>query len=278
MLRAVTRERTQAMPKQTLGGAGIWYEDTGSGTQTIVFAHGLLWSGAMYAPQVAALRDRYRCVTFDFRGQGKSDVTLWGYDMDTLTADAIALIEFLGVAPVHFVGLSMGGFVAMRIAARRPDLVRSVALLETSAEVESREKIVRYRLLGAIGRYLGFGLVAGSAMPIMFGKTFMTDPGRKAERDAYRSALLKNDRIGISRALGGVIGRTSVEAELANIRMPALVIVGDEDVATVPAKAEAIARGISGATLVTIPRAGHTSTLEEPAAVTAALERFFSRV
>jgi pimeloyl-ACP methyl ester carboxylesterase len=266
------------MPTAELNGAKIHYEDTGSGDETIVFAHGLLWSGAMYGPQVAALRGRFRCVTFDFRGQGGSETTPDGYDMDSLTADAIALIEMLGVAPVHFVGLSMGGFVAMRVAARRPDLVRSVALLETSAEVESRDKILRYRLLGAIGRYLGFGLVAGSAMPIMFGKTFMTDPARKAERETWRSVLLKNDRVGISRALGGVIGRASVEAELANIVAPALVIVGEEDVATVPAKAEAIARAIAHATLVRIPRAGHTSTLEEPAAVTAALEQFLSSV
>jgi pimeloyl-ACP methyl ester carboxylesterase len=266
------------MPTVSLNGAEIHYEDTGSGAETIVFAHGLLWSGAMYAPQIAALRDRYRCVTFDFRGQGGSEVTADGYDMDSLAADAIALIETLGVAPVHLVGLSMGGFVAMRVAARRHDLVRSVALLETSAEVESPDKMLSYRVLGLIGRYLGFGLVAGRAMPIMFGKTFMTDPARKAERETWRGALLKNDRVGISRALGGVIGRKSVEAELANITAPALVIVGEEDVATVPAKAEAIVRGIGHATLVRIPRAGHTSTLEEPAAVTAALEQFLASV
>lgn len=266
------------MPTVSLNGAEIHYEDTGSGAETILFAHGLLWSGAMYAPQIAALRDRYRCVTFDFRGQGRSEVTADGYDMDSLAADAIALVETLGIAPVHLVGLSMGGFVAMRVAARRPDLVRSIALLETSAEVESPDKILSYRVLGLIGRYFGFGLVAGSAMPIMFGKTFMTDPARKAERETWRGVLLKNDRVGISRALGGVIGRKSVEAELANIEAPALVIVGEEDVATVPAKAEAIARAIRHSTLVRIPRAGHTSTLEEPAAVTAALERFLESV
>jgi pimeloyl-ACP methyl ester carboxylesterase len=266
------------MPTALLNDATIHYEDTQTGAETIVFAHGLLWSGAMYAPQIAALRDRYRCIAFDFRGQGRSEVTLGGYDMDSLTGDAIALIETLGVAPVHFVGLSMGGFVAMRVAARRPDLVRSLVLLETSAEVESRDKIASYRVLGTIGRYLGFGLVAGSAMRIMFGKTFMTDPARAAERETLRDALLKNDRVGISRALGGVIGRKSVEAELANVAAPTLVIVGDEDVATVPAKAEAIARGVGHATLVRIPRAGHTSTLEEPAAVTAALEQFLASV
>jgi pimeloyl-ACP methyl ester carboxylesterase len=151
-----------------------------------------------------------------------------------------------------------------------------VTLLETSAEVETPEKIGRYRLLGFVGRYFGFGLVAGSAMPIMFGTTFMHDPSREAERNAYRMQLLGNDRIGIARALDGVIERKSVEAELANIVAPTLVIVGEEDVATPPEKAERIARGIAGAMLVRIPRAGHTSTLEEPAAVTAAIERFLA--
>ena len=264
------------MPKQTLNGAGVFFEDTGVGAETIVFAHGLLWSGEMFGPQIAALRDRYRCVSFDFRGQGKSDVTPAGYDMDTLAADAIALIGYLGVAPVHFVGLSMGGFVAMRVAARRPDLVRSLALLETSAEVEPRDKVGRYKLLGFIGGTFGFGLVADRVMPIMFGKTFMTGPAREAERKMWREKLVNNDRTGAPRALGGVIDRTSVEAELGNIGAPTLVLVGEEDVATPPARAERIVRGIAGATLVKIPRAGHTSTLEEPAAVTAALEAFYS--
>lgn len=264
------------MPNISLNGANVYYEDTGAGAETIVFAHGLLWSGEMFAPQVAALRGRYRCVAFDFRGQGRSEVTKTGYDMDTLAADAIALIEHLGIAPVHFAGLSMGGFVAMRLAARRPDLLRSVILLETSAEPEPREKIARYRLMGFIGANFGFGLVADRAMPIMFGKTFMSDPKRKAERKQWRERLLENDRKGVPRALGGVIRRAGVEAELPNVRVPALVIVGEEDTATVPAKAERIASLIPNATLVRIPCAGHTSTLEEPAAVTAAIERFLT--
>ena len=58
------------MPRIMLNGAAIYYEEHGSGDETIVFAHGLLWSGQMYEAQVAALKDRYRCITFDFRGQG----------------------------------------------------------------------------------------------------------------------------------------------------------------------------------------------------------------
>ncbi len=266
------------MPFLACNGAQIYYESTGDGPETIVFAHGLLWSGEMFAAQVAELSKRYRCVTFDFRGQGKTPVTPSGYGMDDLTNDAIALIEGLGLGRVHFAGLSMGGFVAMRLGARRPDLVRSLILLETSAGPEDPAKVGKYKLLGFVGRWLGFGLVANQVMPIMFGRTYLNDPTRKAERDGWRARLIANDRIGIVRALGGVTDRAAIEGELAKITVPTLVIVGDEDVATVPAKAEAIRDGIPGAKLVVIPRAGHSSTIEEPQAVNAAISAFLADV
>src|SRR3954452_757348 len=119
------------MPRLRVNNAELHYTDTGGGPETIVFAHGVLWDGRMFDAQVAALRDRYRCITFDFRGQGQSEVTASGYDMDTLAEDAAALIQTLGVAPCHFVGLSMGGFIGMRLAVRRPELIQSLMLLET---------------------------------------------------------------------------------------------------------------------------------------------------
>src|SRR6516162_3745736 len=73
-----------AMPTMPINGAKIYYEDTGSGPGTIVFAHGLLCNTHLFDHQVAALKDRYRCIAFDFRGQGQSEVTKTGYDMDTL--------------------------------------------------------------------------------------------------------------------------------------------------------------------------------------------------
>ncbi len=264
------------MPIAELNGAKLYYDIRGSGPETVVFAHGLLWSGEMFAEQVAALEKDYRCVTFDFRGQGRSAVTRDGYDMDTLAADAAALIESLHLGPCHVAGLSMGGFVAMRLAARRPDLVRSLILLETSAEAEPEENIPRYRVLNFVARWFGLGLVAGQVMPIMFGRKFLEDPKRQAERDRYRAALSANRRVGISRAVRGVIDRSAILPELNRIAAPTLVIVGDQDIATVPAKAERIRDAIRGAELVVIPGAGHSSTMEEPAAVTAAIRRFLA--
>jgi 3-oxoadipate enol-lactonase len=124
------------MPIIRVNGAALYYEEHGAGPETIVLAHGLLWSCRMFDAQVALLKEHYRCVAFDFRGQGQSEVTRSGYDMETLYEDAVALIEQLGCAPCHFLGLSMGGFIGLRLAARHPELLRSLILLETSADPE----------------------------------------------------------------------------------------------------------------------------------------------
>jgi 3-oxoadipate enol-lactonase len=269
------------MPTLHVNGATLWYEEHGAGPETVVFAHGLLWSGRMFDAQVAELADRFRCVTFDFRGQGKSEVTAGGYDMDTLSDDAAALIEALGCAPCHFVGLSMGGFIGMRLAARRPELVRSLVLIETSADPEPAANVPRYRLLGGIVRVLGtlgMRLVMPRVMRIMFGRTFLEGPAREADRRVWRERGMANRPRGIVRALDGVIERKPIYNELGKIALPTLVMVGDEDVATVPAKAERIHAAIAGSRLVVIPGAGHTSSVEQPDVVNAALEGFLASV
>ena len=269
------------MPKLTVNGATLWYDDQGTGEETIVFAHGLLWDGRMFEAQVAALSGRYRCITFDFRGQGRSEVTRGGYDMDTLADDAAALIDVLQAAPCHFVGLSMGGFIGMRLAARRPGLVRSLVLMETSADPEPAESARRYGMLGGIVRLtgkLGMRLVMPRVMRIMFGRKFLEDPAREADRKLWRERGMANHPKGVTRALKGVIEREPMHAELGKIRCPTLVMVGDQDVATVPEKAERIRAAIRGARLVIIPGAGHTSSAEEPAFVNRVLNQFLERL
>ena len=265
------------MPKLLINGTSIHYEEDGAGPETVVFAHGLLLSGKMFENQVRALRDRYRCITFDFRGQGQSEVTRSGYDMETLTGDAAGLIEALGCAPCHFVGLSMGGFVGMRLASRRPGLLRSLVLLETSADPESPDAVGRYRRLNLVARCLGVKPVVGRVMKILFGRKFLGDPARAGLRKEWRDRLVANHRIGITRAVTGVIDRAGVYEEIGRIGVPTLIIVGDQDVATPPAKAGRIHSRIRDSKLVVIPGAGHTSTVEEPEAVNRELGEFLAR-
>lgn len=267
------------MPSIDVNGTTLHYEDTGPGStgETIAFSHGLLWNTQLFAPQIEALRSRYRCVAWDHRGQGRSaGDRRHAIEMELVFQDAVQLIEALGTGPVHFCGLSMGGFVAMRVGARRPDLIRSLILVETSADPEPAENVGRYRLLTAVTRFLHPRVVASSVAPIMFGDSFLSDPTRARERARYIE--LMTARRDIWKSVNGVIDRPGVYEEIRRITAPTLVVVGDEDKATVPAKSERIRDAIPGAKLVRIPRAGHSSTVEEPEAVTAAIRGFLDEL
>jgi 3-oxoadipate enol-lactonase len=264
------------MPHIVVNGARLAYEEQGGGPQTLLFAHGLLWSGKMFAKQVDVLQSRYRCISFDWRGQGQSAVTRDGYDMETLYADTLALMDALHIKKCHFIGLSMGGFIGMRLAARHPDRIRSLILIGTSADPEPDVNIPKYRMLNLVARWLGFRLVANQVMAIMFGQKFLTDPTRQQERAEWRRQLFANHGIGITRATSGVIARQGVYDELPLITAPTLILVGDQDVATVPATAQRMHERITHSQLALISGAGHTSTVEEPEAINAAILTFLT--
>ena len=272
------------MPILPVEGVTISYTDTGApdgipDAPTIVFGHGLLFSGWMFHAQVEALRDRYRCVTVDWRGQGDTPpATKGGYDMDTLTADAVALIESLDVGPVHYAGLSMGGFVGQRLAARHGHLLRSLTLLDTSADREPTRSAIQDTALALIYRVAGIGPVAGAVKPIMFGPTFRADPAGTAVIAEFLRRLANCDRGGMFGAIMGVATRKPIYDELDRITVPTLVIVGADDVPTPVAKARRIADRIPGARLEIVPDAGHSSTVEQPAAITALLAEFLGAV
>jgi pimeloyl-ACP methyl ester carboxylesterase len=266
------------MPKLEIDRGKIHFEESGDGDETIVFSHGLLWSTRLYDPQVAVLSSDYRCIAYDHRGQGQSDVPDGPLvDMETLYLDAVRLIEARDAGPCHFVGLSMGGFVGLRLAARRPDLLRSLTLLDTAADPEPASHVPKYRKLNAVARYLGIGWVSGQVLPIMFGESFLTDPNRAGEREKWRAELERNRKT-IYKAVNGVIYRPSVEREASTIDVPTLVLWGEEDAAISRERCEALTDLIDGAQFRTIPKAGHSSTVENPEFVTRKIRAFLERV
>jgi len=262
------------MPFLSIRGVQLYYEDTGGPGEPIVFSHGLLWNSQLYSRQVEALKGRYRCISYDHRGQGRSTAPPGkGIDLRTVYEDAVAFIQALGLAPCHFVGLSMGGFVGLRVAARHPELLRSLVLLDTSAASESLWNLSRYWLLTATAHWLGLRPVVDRIMSIYFGRTFLNDPSRAAEREQLRHQLASNPR-DVWRAMQGVITRRGVTDELSRIITPTLILVGEEDVVTLPEMAELLHARIAGSRLVQLPHVGHMSNLEEPELVNTVIRRF----
>jgi 3-oxoadipate enol-lactonase len=266
------------MPYMEVNGARLFYVDTGGDGPVVMFSHGLLFSTEMYEDQIAQLKGKYRCIAYDHRGQGQSEATKDGYDMDTLTDDAAALLTALKVERCHFVGLSMGGFVALRMALNYPNRVLSISVLDSSADAEPQENHGRYKMLNFILRWLGPKPVVGSVMPIMFGQTFLQDPARKELRYKWRRFLGQvADKKAMAKAVNGVITRNGVYERLGEILVPTLIVVGDEDAATVPAKSERMHKAIAGSEFQIIPKGGHVSTIDAPGAVNAALSGFLEK-
>lgn len=252
------------MPFVKLRDADLYYEESGTGDETIVFSHGLLFDHRMWEHQLAYFSGRYRCIAYDHRGQGLSTVTDRGYDMDSLCADAVGLFRCLNLTRAHFVGLSMGGFVGMRLAARHPQLIDKLVLMETSADPEVNA--AKYNLLRFIFSLGGARLVSRKVISILFGRSSLADPSRKETADVWRKRVEQYPTT-IVRAVDGVIQRKGVADELAKINSPTLILVGDEDVATTPEKAKRIQAGIPGSVLQVLPGAGHSSCLEVPGEV-----------
>jgi 3-oxoadipate enol-lactonase len=190
--------------------------------------------------------------------------------METLTEDAAALIRALQAGPCHFAGLSMGGFVGIRLAARHPELVRSLTLMGTGAEKEPLPSRIRYGILAQLVKVVSPAPFTPIAVKELFGATTRNSAAHRPMLEEWRAKLRSRPR-NIAKSLLGVMNRRGVTEELGSIRCPTLVIVGADDTAQPPRNAERLASGIPGARLVRIPGSGHSCSIETPEAVTAAM-------
>lgn len=264
------------MSKLSVNNVELYYQSVGNGPETLFFSHGYLMNNTMFNGQIDAFKSQFRCIAYDHRGHGQSAVTKDGYALDNLVTDAIALIEALDLGPVHFVGMSTGGFVGMRIALHRPDLLKSLVLMDTSAEAENESALKQYNLLLGMVKYVGWWAVIGQVMPILFHKSFLEDDSRKGEVKLWRDIITGHEKKGLIPFGKGIFARDSVLERLAGLSLPTAVIVGEQDVATPLEYAQRMADVIPNSKLYSIPDAGHSAAVEKPKAVADALHDFYA--
>jgi pimeloyl-ACP methyl ester carboxylesterase len=175
----------------------------------------------------------------------------------------------------------MGGYIGMRLASRQPNLLQSLTLIETSADRDSEQEPSRgttklTQALSWIGSRPGPALLP--SMEGLFGQKFLTDPSRAIQREEIKRQLGAINRATIVRAAAGVMSRHSVYDELVNIHVPTLILVGDQNVATIAEKSKRMAAKIANAKMAMIPGAGSSSTIEEPEMVNKLLELFLNNL
>jgi len=261
------------VPTVKVNDVEVYYKESGSGSETIVFSHGLLMDHSMFEAQRAAFAGRYRVIAYDHRGQGQSQApeNSQSPDMETLTTDAATLIQALNAAPCHFAGLSMGGFIGMRLAVRHRALLRTLTLMNTGAQAEPWSSRMRYGILAQLVRVVGPGPFTGVAVKELFGHTTRHNPAQRAMLDEWKAKLRRRPR-NVAEALLGVMARSAVSPdELRTIGCPTLVIAGEDDTPQPVPNSERLAAFIPGARLVRVPGCGHSSSLEAPEAVIKAM-------
>jgi len=249
------------MKHVSVNGCQLWVEDTGDTTKpAILFSHSLFFDHTMFHHQRDKLADDYRVVTYDHRGQGKSSPAERAeQSMDQLTEDAASLIKALNLAPCHVIGNSMGGFIALRLAARYPDLIASAVPINSSGE-EEHKKTDFAPLVESMAAN-GTEPLIDTLMYIMFGDTFLADPGRTEEKDHWRRKML-NLQKSIADSAYQVVFRQPILHELKDCRVPVLAIAGDEDHAYGPTESKNIATA-SGGKYHVIEKSGHSASIEQ---------------
>jgi 3-oxoadipate enol-lactonase len=260
------------MPIAAVNGQKLYYEDTGGSGPPVIFSHGLFMDHEMFAPQVEALNGRYRVITWDERGHGKTV----GADLPRFTYydsadDLAALLKHLGIERAVLAGMSQGGFLSMRAALTHPEIVKALILIDTQAGQEDPAAMAGYQQL--IDGWLANGISDDTAefvATIILGQDWS---GAEYWKAKWRK-IAPHDLVGCWDCLGH---RDDVTARLKEIKVPTLVIHGDADAAIRLSLAETLAREIPDAELVVVPGAGHAANLTHAEVANPAIERFLAR-
>jgi pimeloyl-ACP methyl ester carboxylesterase len=232
----------------------------------------------MWLGQREVFQGRYRFIAPDVRGHGESRCGDPGHSIDDMADDVIETLGALGVNDSFILGgLSMGGYVSLSIAARYPNRLRGLILMDTKAVADTPEAARgRDQAAQAIENAGDLGLLVWTMLPKLFSP-------RTRERDPHVVATIENVIRSTSvpgaastlRALGSRPDRTPM---LGSITVPTLVLCGAEDVISPPDEMRAMARSIPNSTFVEIPDAGHMAPVENPAAVNEALRSYLDNL
>ena len=256
-------------------GIEIDYDlDGPAGAPVVMLSHSLACTREMWKPQLKALGQEHRVLSYDMRGHGRTGVTPPPYSFATLAADVVALLDHLKIERVSFVGLSIGGMIAQQLAIHHPQRLRCAVVCCSTSAIPVTVRPVWDERIAAVE---GGGMATQVETTL---ERWFTAPYRAAHPDviAWVGGMIKNTPVpgfvGCGRAIQGL----NITAELATVKLPALVLAGEKDPGLPPAMSAAIHGAIAGSEYAVIPDAAHIANIEQAEAfnglVTAFLARF----
>lgn len=280
---AMIDARGQSAQITTDDGVSLHVQEAGSGPP-ILFIHEFAGDARSWAPQVDHFRATFRCIAYDARGYHPSDVPAEPerYSQARAAEDARDVLRGLGIDRAHVVGLSMGGFSALHLAIRHPELVSSlvIAACGYGAQPEARDGF-RHESAATAAAFDQEGSAA-VAERYAVGPARVQLQNKNPEAWAqFAAALAKHSSTGMARTMLGVQRERpslyDLQTDLGGLNMPVLIITGDEDDGCLEPDLM-LKRTLPAAGLVVMPNTGHTCNLEEPDVFNRAVEEFLSAV
>ena len=253
----------------------LGFREYGAGTP-VVLLHAFPLHAEMWQEVADGLSDRAYVLVPDLRGFGTTPATPEAEpSVAAMAGDVRALLDHLHLDRVVLAGLSMGGYVALELAAQEPSRLRALALVDTKATTDTPEaRDNRLRMAEAVSGPAGLRALE----PML--ATLLGDTTRHQHRsvvDHVRGLMADADHQGVAWAQRAMAARRDTTKVLSSLDVDVTVVVGEEDVVTPVADAEQMRRAARRGHLVRIPDAGHLTALEAPDAVTAAIAPLLRR-
>jgi len=268
------------MPHATINDVELYYELNGdeAAEETIVFLNGVMASASSWAYYADFFTKRgYRVLLHDFKGQLRSGKPEGPYTFRMHSEDTIALMASLGIEKAHLIGTSYGGEVAMRMALDHPKAVRSLSIISSVSELDSRleDQVERWKKLA---RTYDAGSFMRGLMPDLYSDTFIdAERANLEDRIEAMQGLDKSYYDGQIILYDTFLNDVTMTEELPKINHPALVVCGEKDRLKSPKFSHIIHENIIGSEYVLLPDTGHVAIFEKPKELTTLLYGFLRK-
>ena len=255
----------------------VSYTDEGKyGAPVIIFIHGFPFNMAMWNPQIESLSNYCRVITYDIRGFGNSEVGNEEFTIELFAKDLISLMDALKIDKTILCGLSMGGYIALNAIENYARRISALILSDTSCKADTSEaKEKRIKAIENI-KNTGVEKYADESIKNLFAPESFIN--RVEEIAAVREMIVKTSVQSLCNGLIALSMRKETSSILTEIKVPVLILVGNEDKITPPAEAIFMHEKIKDSFLKVLDHAGHLSNMENSEEFNNQLKRFVESI
>ena len=259
-----------------VNGINISYFEAGLDTGLpVIFIHGFPFNKSMWKTQLATLSVSHRCIAYDVRGHGNSDAGDGEFSVTQFADDLISFMDLLRIKKSIVVGLSMGGYIVLNAIRKHPNRIAGLILCDTQCAADTEEGRDKRKKTIAFIQKNGLEVYAEESLKNLFAPASFQS--KKEEVLFIQNAILKTRPESICFTLQALADRKETCSMLEQIKVPVLILVGQEDKITSPEVAEKMHSLISNSELQIIENAGHLSNLENPERFNEHVKLFLSK-